>query len=357
MLTSYQLFTLFCFTITLTNTYNISSCIPNSTCQCHLTQYSLKLLNCTHRLTNLVLSNSNVPENLTKIIAPNVFIRWPTALCKYSNLQILDLSGSYFNSQTIDLSCLKNLIHLNLSKTELSEIPNFERNVSQHLQILDLSNNHIKRINGNEFRTLDNLISLFLQNNPIETIEHVEDLFSLTNIELINLVSSNLDVNLKQLIDLNQWNVIAKKWSDVPKSFSMRMKNIPLQKILPNPDKVQTNSIDSMKIVLKKLINSTFITLFNTPKCVCSTLRIYQRIFSFVDYQNKYSSPLFQSTTCLMTDRITHARLFDRRTYIDLRCPLLEKMSYFPHFDSSAASFKNRLVASFSFLWIFIVLS
>ncbi|CAF3113790.1 unnamed protein product [Rotaria sp. Silwood2] len=340
----HQLLMLLFLAIPLTNCYNISSCIPYTPCQCYLTQYSFKLFNCSHTLSDLPIFNSKTTHNITKIIASNSFNRWPIQLCRYSNIQILDLSSSYFDSQYIDLSCLTYLIHLNLSNTQLNKIPNFKRNFLNHLQILDLSNNHIKIIDGIYFQSLNNLISLFLQNNPIQYIENLENLFYLSNLESINLISSNLDVKLKQLLTINQWINISQQWNNSRKLFTIRMKNIPFQFIIPNPDQFSIVSIDSMKIILKTLINSTFITLFNTPKCDCSHLRNYQRMFSFVDYQKKYSSSLFQSTTCLMSDGITHARLFDRRTYIDLQCPLLGKISLFPLIQSSSSSLNNVLI-------------
>ena len=99
-----------------------------------------------------------------------------------------------------------------------------------------------------------------------------------------------------------------------------------------------------MKTIFQTLSNSTFTTLTSTPKCNCIELRNYQRMFSFVDYQKKYSSPLFQSATCLMLDGITHGRLFDRRTYVDLRCPILGKISFFPLLQSSSSTLNSTFI-------------
>ena len=346
MFSVHQLLLLVIFATTLSKSYKISSCISNTPCQCYLTQYSFHLSNCSHSLSDLPVFSSKIMDSITKIIARSAFIQWPIHLCKYSNIQILDLSGSYFDSQYVDFSCLHHLIHINLSNTQLNKIPNFKNN---HLQILDLSNNHIKIIDGGHFQLLNNLISLFLQNNPVEYIEHLEFVFKLKNLQSINLISSNLDVTLKEYLSTNQWIDIANRWNNSTKAFSIRMINIPFQFIVPKPDQFQLISIDSIKTILKTFINSTFITLFNTPKCRCSLLRTYQRIFSFIDYQKKYSSPLFRSVKCLMADGITHARLFDRRTYIDLRCPLLRKKSFFPFLRSSSSSLSNI------FLLLFIV--
>jgi hypothetical protein len=342
----HQLFALLFFAITSTKSYNISSCIPNTSCRCFLTQYSFTLFNCSHTLSDLPIFNSRSTPNITKIIARNVLTQWPIQLCKYSHTQILDLSGSYFNSQFVDFSCLSHLIHLNLSNTQLNKLPTFKKDFSNHLQILDLSNNHIKNLDGTYFQSSNNLISLLLQNNPIQNIEHLEILFNLSNLESINLLSSSLDLTLKQPLTTNQWIDIANRWNNSIKSFIIRMNNIPLQSLIPNPEII---SADSMKIILKKFINSTFNTLFNTPKCDCIDLRHYQRIFSLIDYQKKYASPLFQSTQCLMFDGITHARLFDRRTYIDLRCPLLGKISFFPFAPNSSSSLGSTFISLFIF--------
>jgi hypothetical protein len=220
----------------------------------------------------------------------------------------------------------------------LKKIPNFQEDLSNHLQILDLSNNHIKILNGIHFQSLTNLISLFLQNNSIESIQHFEYLLSLPNLESVNLISSNYDVTLKQSLTTKQWIELAKQWSNSTKLLVIRMINIPFQSIIPHPDQFDSISTRLMKIIFKKLINSTFKTLSNTPKCDCNDLRNYQRMFSFIDYQKKYSSPLFNSVKCLMSDGYTYARLFDRRTTIDLRCPSLgKKLSLFPSLSSSSS--------------------
>jgi hypothetical protein len=202
------------------------------------------------------------------------------------------------------------------------------------------------------FQSLKNLISLFLHNNPIESIEHFEYLLNLTNLDSINLISSNFDMSLKQSLTIDQWINLAKQWLNSTKLLLIRMNNIPFQSIIPSPDQFESISTRLMKIILKKLINSTFMTLFNTPKCDCNDLRNYQRMFSFVDYQKKYSSSLFNSVKCLMSDGITHARLFDRRTTIDLRCPSLgKKLSLFPSLSSSSSMLNN----TFTLLVVFCI--
>ena len=322
---------------------NISACIPNTPCQCYLTQYSFTLYNCSHALGDVPIFDAKNIHNITRIIARNAFHQWPVQLCKYSNIQILDLSGSNFrSSSSIDFSCLNHLIHLNLSNTQIKQIPKFQGNASQHLQILDLSNNYLRAIDGQQFRIFKNLISLFLQNNPIQSIEHLEDLLNSTTLQSINLHSSSVDLALKQSLTINQWIDLADRWSNTTKSLVIRMNHIPFQSFIPSPDEFDRMSTDSMKSVLRTLIDSTFVTLFNTPKCDCVALRTYQRMFSFVDYPKKYSSPLFQSVKCVMFDGITHARVFDRRTTIDLRCTSLgRKLSLFPSISSSSTALNS----------------
>lgn len=330
---------------------NISSCIPNTPCQCYLTQYSFTLLNCSYSLADLPIFNAKNVLNITKIIARNAFNQWPVQLCKYSNIQILDLSGAIFrsSSSSIDFSCLNQLIHLNLSNTQLKQMPKFHPNASRHLQILDLSNNYLRMIDGQQFQIFTNLISLFLQNNPIQSIDHFEHLLNSSTLQSINLHSSSVDLALKQPLTVEQWIDIAHRWSNTTKLFMVRMNHIPFQSIIPTPDQFDRFSTDSMKSILRTLMDSTFLTLFNTPKCDCVPLRTYQRMFSFVDYPKKYSSALFQSVQCLMADGITHARLFDRRTTIDLRCTTLgRKLSLLPSFSSSASTL--------SYAWIFAII-
>jgi len=115
-------------------------------------------------------------------------------LSEYSNIQILDLSGSYFHSRSIDLSCFYKLIYLNLSDTHLTELPNFQKN----LQIIDLSNNQIEILDGNHFRLLNNLIKSYIQNDPLKQINHLEYLLSLSHLEFINSISINSVIPIKK---------------------------------------------------------------------------------------------------------------------------------------------------------------
>jgi len=348
----YQHLITVCLLFTLTNSAKISSCIPNTPCKCLLTAYSFTLINCSYSLPDLPIFKSNTSINITKILARNALIRWPLHLCKYSNIQILDLSDSYFNYQSIDLSCLSQLIHLNLSHTQLKQIPNFQKTFLKNLQILDLSNNQIEILNGSLFRSLNNLKTLFIQNNPLKQIDYFEHLLSLSRLEFINLISSNLVLSIKKPLTASQWFNLAHKWNNSNKSFLIRTNTIPLQSIFPQPDQFRLIPLDSMAIILKILANSTFSTLFSTPKCNCVQLQAYQRVFSFVNDERNLS-PLFQSSTCLMPNGIVHARLFDRRTLTDLNCLLLGKTARSPIMENSCSLLKFHLFIHFVIIYLF----
>ena len=119
---------LLAISIASTETYVIAPCVPNTPCQCSLTQYSLILSNCSKKLADLPIFDSLNVYSIPKIIARNTFTQWPNQLCQYSSIQILDLSGSCLDSQATDFSCLTHLVHVNLSNTELTKIPNFQNN-------------------------------------------------------------------------------------------------------------------------------------------------------------------------------------------------------------------------------------
>jgi hypothetical protein len=283
------------------------------------------LVNCSNTLPDLPILNSNTSINITKIFAQNALIRWPTHLCKYSNIENLDLSGSDFHTEFLDLSCLYKLIHLNLSNTKLKQFPNFQNYFLKNLQIIDLSNNQIEILHGNYFRVLNNLIQLFIQNNPLKQINHFEYLLSLKHLEFINLISINgFTMPIKKSLTVNQLINLAYKWKNSNKSLVIRTNTIPLQSIFPNSEQFQLIPLDLMRIIFKTLSNSTFITLFSTPKCNCTHLRNYQRIVSFIN-SNENLLPLFQSSTCLMPNGIIYARLFDHQTLTDLHCLSLRK--------------------------------
>ncbi|CAF0769924.1 unnamed protein product [Rotaria sp. Silwood1] len=346
----HQILIFLCFLLTLTNSANISSCIPNTPCKCFLTENSFTLINCLHSLPDLPIFSSTISINITKIIATYALIRWPLHLCTYSNIEILDLSGSYFNSQYIDLSCLSQLIHLNLSNTQIKKIPNFEKYSLKYLQILDISNNQIEILDSSLFRSLDNLTILIIENNPLKTIDYFEYLLSLSRLKFINLISSSSIMSIKNSLTVTQWIDLAHQWNNSNKTFVIRTNTFSLQSILPNSDQFQMISLDLMKIILKTLSNSTFTTLFSTPKCNCVQLRNYQRIFSFNNYHRNLSS-LFQSTTCLMPNGIIHARLFDHRTFTDLNCSLMGKNIRYPSSIQNSCSFLdyNLFIHFFTF--------
>jgi Leucine-rich repeat (LRR) protein len=342
----HKLLPILCLLFTLINAKNTSSCILNTPCKCQLTKHSFTLINCSHSLPDLPIFNSNTPINITRIIARNALIRWPSHLCKYSNIQILDLSGSYFDSEYIDLSCLSQLIHLNLSNTQLKTIPNFQQSVLKHLQILDLSNNKIQSIEGHLFRSLNNLLALYIQNNPLEQIDHFEGLFRLPNLQFINLISSTSAMTIKRPLTRAQWINLANKWNSSNKSFVIRTNTISLQSILPNSNQFPLISLDLMKIIFKTLSNSTFTTLTSTPKCNCFHLQNYQRVFSFTNYDQNLA-PLFQSSTCLLPNGIIHAYLFDRRTFTELNCSLVGKNVSSPLVQNSCSLVNYHLFIQF----------
>ncbi len=318
----HQLLIILSLLLTLINSAKISSCILNTPCKCLLTDYSFTLINCSYSLPNLPVVHSNISINITRIIARNALIRWPTHLCNYSNTEILDFSGSYFHLQFLDLSCLYQLIHLNLSRTQLKSVP---KNIQKKLQILDLSNNQIENLDGNSFRLLNNLNQLYLENNPLKQINHFEYLLSLSHLQFLNLKSSNPFTTIKKSLTINQWINLAYKWKNRNRTLIIRTNTISFQSIFPsNSNQFKLISLDVMKIIFQTLANSTFTTSVSTPKCNCTDLRNYQRVFSLIN-NDENQWPLFQTSTCLMPNGIIHARLFDHRTLMDLHCVILEK--------------------------------
>lgn len=339
----HQLLIFLCFLFTLTNSSNVSSCISNTPCKCLLTEYSFILINCSYSLPDLPILNSNTSFNITKIIAQHALIRWPLHLCRYLNIEMLDLSGSYLDSHYVDLSCISQLMHLNLSNTHLKKIPNFRRYTLKNLQILDLSNNQIEILDSSLFRSLNNLTKLNMENNPLKYIDYFDYLLSLSNIDSMNLFSTSTNGTALKPLTVTQWSYLANKWNNSNKSIVIRANTFSLQSIFPNPEQFQLIPLDLMKIILATLSNSTFTTLFSTPSCHCTHLRNYQRAFSFV-YYHKNLSPLFQTTTCLMPNGIIHARLFDHRTFVDLNCSFIGKMMHYPQTRSSSSILDYQLL-------------
>ncbi|UJR37002.1 hypothetical protein I4U23_029710 [Adineta vaga] len=293
--------------ITVINSRKITKCISNTPCNCYLTERSFALLNCSNYLPDLPVFNSNLSLTITTIFARDVLSRWPLHLCEYSHLQILDLSGSDFHLQSIDLSCLVQLIYLNLSHTQLNQTPNFTKVSLKNLQYLDLSSNQIEYFNGNHFRSMNNLMELFLHNNPLKQIDSFEQFLSLPSLEHLNLNfnSSNSIIPMKKPLTISQWIYLAHKWNNTNKVLQIRTNTIPLQSIFPPSNQLHLIPIESMKIILNILSNSTFTILPFASKCYCNELQNYQRIFSFMNNEKNLST-LVQSSTCLMPDGVAH---------------------------------------------------
>lgn len=340
----HKFLSIFTLLLTLINSTKISSCISNTSCKCILNDYSFILINCSYSLPNLPILNSNISINIKNIIARNALIHWPTNLCRYPNIKILDLSYSYFHSELIEFSCLYQLIHLNLSQTQLKTIPILQKT----LQIIDLSNNKIEIIDGKKFRLLNNLIELYLQNNPFKQINYFEYFLNLLNLKYFNLITYNSSIRFQKSLTINQWINLAHKWKNRNQSLIIQTNIISFQSIFPsNSNQFRLISIDLMKIILQTLSNSTFTTLISTPKCNCIDLENYQRIFSFKNNDENLFS-LFQTSTCLMPNGIIHARLFDYRTLIDLNCTMIKTKTF-----NSCSLLDNYLFIYFVIFYLF----
>lgn len=348
MFQRYQLFIVLTLLFISTDSMNISSCISNTPCQCQVTDSSFTLINCEYSLPNLPRLNWNTTNKITKIIARNALIHWPTNLCQYSRMEYLDLSGSFFHSTGIDVTCLYQLIHLNLSHTHLKIPP---KNLFSNLRILDLSNNQIESLDGNHFRFLTNLIELYLQNNPFKQIHHLEYFLTLSRLEYLNLLSSNPSLLIsKTALTSNQWIHLGLKWKKSKKKLLVQTNAFSIQSIFPSSsNQFQLIPLDLMQIIFHTLANSTFTTAMFTPKCNCTDLRNYQRVFSFVDDQKNLST-LVRTSTCLMPNGIIHARLFDRRTLVDLQCHVIEKKSL------NRSSFLDYHLSLFVLIFLFVLL-
>jgi Leucine-rich repeat (LRR) protein len=314
-----------------------SACIPNTPCQCQFVRHSFLLVNCLHSLPNIPILNSNTPANITEISARSALIRWPLNLCQYSQLRELDLSGSYLDFKQIDLSCLPRLIHLNLSATHLNGTPNFRHTSLKLLQTLDLSNNQIETIDGHLFRSLESLATLWMQSNPLKQVNAFDELLALPRLQSMNLITSSSALAIKQPLNITRWMQLAHQWNSSNRSLLIRTNSISLQSLFPAANQLSSMPTKVMKIIFATLSNSFFTTLFFTPKCHCSDLRSYQRIFSFTN-DNQNLSSLFQFSTCLMPNGIIHARLFDRRTLADLNCSVTAKIAIKPVKQKSSST-------------------
>lgn len=333
-------FFIHCLLFTLIN----SSCISNTPCKCSVNEYSFILTNCSYTLPNLPIFNLNI----TKIVAQNALIHWPTHLCKYLNIQILDLSYSHFNNKFIDLSCLYELIHLNLSSSYIKTLPNFEKNFLKNLQFIDLSNNRIEILDGKSFRLLKNLRHLYLQNNPFKRINSLEYLLNLPQLQYLNLNCNICSIiPIQKSLTIYKWINLAYKWNNTRKSMIIQTNIIPLQMIFPETKQLKLISINLMKIILQTLSKSTFTALHFTPKCNCQDLWTYQQMISFNNFTTNLPS-LYQSTTCLMPNGFIHARLFDQRTLFDLNC--LEKKT---KLSNSSSLLNYHLFILFFMFYVF----
>ena len=142
-----------------------------------------------------------------------------SSLFNLKNLKGLYLSGN-IHMKNVNISTLQNLKHLqilDISRNNITGIPNGTFETQTEMRLLNISGNKVQCIESNSFKGLSNVTTLDLKYNKIEYIHHGA-LLPLTSLLVLNLSYNNiqevpqLPVSL-QLIDLrhNDVTVIEQK--------------------------------------------------------------------------------------------------------------------------------------------------
>jgi hypothetical protein len=271
-------------------------------------------------------------------------IRWPSRLCEYTGLQLLDLSYAILDASHVNVSCLHDLKLVNLSATQLKTVPHL---ISKRLSTVDLSNNRINTVDGAIFRSSPQLRVIILRNNPLKQIDHFHLIIGLPRLQRLNLLSSLQDLPIPTPINVTQWINLAQQWAKMNRSLVIRTNSFVLQSILPERDQLPLIPMELMRTILIHLSTSSMTALASTPQCHCDDLTNYQRVFAFVD-NHEVVPTLFQSTTCLMSNGVIYARLFDRRTSTDLNCTETDSIVPLQPRMSGATSIDHAFLCVFS---------
>ena len=156
----------------------------------------LQVLNLEHNQIHLVSASAfTVHSNLRFLIMSHNRIErlHRDVLVNLSNLTSLSLDYNRFDSFDLNATTTTTvqLKDLALNNNRLKMIPEFVKECKQ-LSTLDLGDNNIEQITGNDFNSLSNLYGLRLAGNNIKSISN--DTFSnVTNLHVLNLARNQLE--------------------------------------------------------------------------------------------------------------------------------------------------------------------
>ena len=159
-------------------TYSLSPTNCPASCSCDLTSNTLTISSCTSaQLTFNLPTNFTTDAQLasvTSIVAKNCLIQsFPTNICSYSGITLLDLSYNQLKSLTnANFNCLASLTAVYLNYNNITVVDSSTFNNQANLRYLNLANNQISQIPQYLFYThLVNLNYIDLSYNQLTTME------------------------------------------------------------------------------------------------------------------------------------------------------------------------------------------
>ena len=160
------------------NAYTLSSSNCPTSCSCDLTSNTLTISSCTSAQATFTLPTnfSADPQltSVTSIVARNCLIQsFPTNICSYSGITLLDLSYNQLKSLTnANFNCLASLTTVYLNYNNITIVDSSTFNNQTNLRYLNLANNQISQIPQYLFYThLVNLNYIDLSYNQLTTME------------------------------------------------------------------------------------------------------------------------------------------------------------------------------------------
>ncbi|XP_055316958.1 trophoblast glycoprotein [Sitodiplosis mosellana] len=178
-----------------------------------------KSVDCSHQ--KLVQIPKNLPHNTVQLnLSHNLLTTLNVSdLIKYSELQQLTLNDNQIETivNTYEFSQLPNLEHIDLSSNVLKPLHGTEFSkarklttlfltgnknviasnvpiVQYKLKTLNLANCSITQLSDNIFQNLSTLVSLYLENNPLDSALNVKAFKYLVNLRVMNLPTLSRDV-------------------------------------------------------------------------------------------------------------------------------------------------------------------
>ncbi|XP_013137489.1 PREDICTED: chaoptin-like [Papilio polytes] len=200
-----------------------------------------------------VLARLNLSVNEIEFIGPNNFYG-------LNNMYDLDISNNNISEISLINTTLTNLKAVNLRNNKLTKLTNSLFN-ARNVIYLDLSFNNISNLNDTDFQMFPNLKVLKLSNNKIKNF-NVPQINALSNVSIINLAHNRIShVDLKYFEELVGIDLSSNNISTINNTFSKNVDHLILVDLSNNTiENLPPGIFNNMKILKSLNLSSNHLT-------------------------------------------------------------------------------------------------